>query len=116
MFPPQPLENHMTLNEADEGTAGEATTEEKQAKPLDVMPAAVPTPQAGVFSSAVRITNLYVQGGPSVDVQVAKTGSGGNLTVAPGTSAVVLLSDTITAITALATNSGATSRTPVDIG
>jgi len=72
-------------------------------------------PLAGVTSAAVRITNLYVHGGTQLDVLVTK--SNGNLTIAPGMSGIVLLSDTITAIATVAgQNSGGTARTPVDIG
>jgi hypothetical protein len=78
---------------------------------------ATPQPLAGPTTAAVRITNVYVQGAASqLDVVVAKTGSGGNLSVPPGHSAIVLLSDTITGITPGTVNSGARVTQPVDIG
>jgi hypothetical protein len=96
-----------TIDDKPDETTDEAPTQQP----------AVPMPLAGPTTAAVRITNVYVQGAASqLDVVVAKTGSGGNISVPPGHSAIVLLSDTITGISAGTVNSGARTAQPVDIG
>lgn len=79
-------------------------------------PVLAPQPLAGVFTASVRITNLYVQGGPNSDVQVTKTAAPTTVLVPTGHSAIFALSDTITAIASVASTSGARVTQPVDIG
>jgi hypothetical protein len=68
---------------------------------------------AGPVAASVRITNIYVQGGPNTDIQVTQ---GSAFKIAPGQSRVFAVSPAITAIAAVAGNSGGSPAQQVDIG